>query len=98
MAMSKLVFTELRPCVVRKTVRSNDYANALFHIWVQESDVVAPSPMIGGHPGGTVNTVLGLVEFEDGSVKKVYPGDIVFIDSEGKFKEYDFSRKGEEKC
>ena len=76
---------KLRPCVIDGT------KCALFHGWSQDSSVIPPSPMIGGHPGGTVSGVLGIVELKDGSVCKVNPTSIVFTDD--KFEEYDWETK-----
>lgn len=81
--MASLSMTiETRPCYVRDQ-------KAMFHCWSQESYVVGPSPLVGGHNGGTVNKVLGVVEFEDGSVHQVYPSDIRFADG-GSFEQYAF--------
>lgn len=52
-----------------------------FHTWEQYSKPIEASPMIGGHPGGVVSYVLGIVEFEDG-VKRVDPNEIKFCDEE----------------
>lgn len=65
-----------RPCEA-------DGKPAIFHRWVNESWVVQPSPMIGGHPGGTVRCTFALVEYEDGTVRKVEPENIKFTDREG---------------
>lgn len=40
-----------------------------------------PSPMIGGHQGGTIQGVFGIVELEDGTIKRVYPYEIRFMDN-----------------
>lgn len=40
--------------------------------------------MIGGHPGGTVSQVYAIVEFADGTVKRVQPYDVQFIDEDKK--------------
>lgn len=40
--------------------------------------------------------VKGLIELEDGTVHRLDLRDIEFLDSNGKFKEYDFRKKGEE--
>ena len=50
-----------------------------FHTWEQYNDVIPPSPLKGGHPGGTVSEVFAIVEFEDG-VERVCPHKIKFID------------------
>ena len=51
-----------------------------FHIWEQTSSVVEPSLMVGGHPGGTVAQVYALVEFSDGSIRRVQPYEVKFVD------------------
>lgn len=78
------VGTKLRPCYV-------DGVKALFHRWGQHSRVVEPSPMVGGAPGGTVSYILGVVEFEDGRVKPVFPEKIRFVDN--MFDEYYWKNK-----
>lgn len=55
-----------------------------FHCWEHRADVVDASPMIGGHPGGQISYILGIVEFSDG-VKRVDPTQIVFTDEENAF-------------
>lgn len=68
-----------------------------FHCWEQFSDVVAPSPMVGGHPGGTVSQIFGLVEFHGEPVKRVQPKDIVFCDEDNSKLHYynDFIKREE---
>ena len=73
--------SEYRPCLV------ND-EKALFHRWEDKSNVVAPSLMIGGAPGGTIRYTVGIVEMEDGQVKQVEPSSIKFLDN--KISEYIF--------
>lgn len=55
-----------------------------FHIWEQTSDVIAPSPMRGGHQGGVVAQMYALVEFADG-VKRVQPYDVKFVDEDNEY-------------
>ena len=43
-----------------------------FHIWEQWSNVVDASHLRGGHPGGQIGQVYGIVEFKDG-VRRVDP-------------------------
>lgn len=52
-----------------------------FHIWEQWSNVVYASPLRGGHPGGQVGQVYGIVEFKDG-VRRVDPVKIKFCDEQ----------------
>ena len=75
---------KIRPCIV-------DEKKALFHCWSQESEIIRPSPLKGGHSGGVVAGTFGIVEFENGDVCKVYPEKITFLDN-GIFKEYVFIR------
>lgn len=70
----------LRPCVLTKYSDGSKY-KALFHGWVHHSDVIPPSNVVGGHKGGQVSDVYGLVELEDGSVEIVSPKSIRFLDS-----------------
>lgn len=73
-----------RPCLIKDK-------KALFHMWFECAKVVPPSPMVGGHSGGIIKDVFGLVEFEDGSVSEVYPYEIKFLDSP--FIDYYFNEK-----
>lgn len=52
-----------------------------FHTWEQYSEPVAPSLLIGGHPGGVIAQVFGIVEFSDG-IQRVQPYKIKFTDEE----------------
>lgn len=72
----------LRPCL------AND-KKALFHGWFQHSKVVPPSPMVGGHTGGQLSTLLGLVEWEDGSVHAVQTWEVKFLDTPGQMGEFE---------
>lgn len=78
MAVGKIeIGFELRPCIVCQQ-------RALFHCWEQRSEVVPSSPMVGGHPGGAVSLILGIIEREDGTIHEAYPEEIRFIDGEVK--------------
>ena len=52
-----------------------------FHTWEQVSSVLDPSPLRGGHPGGTVAQMYAIVEFADG-VKRVQPYEVKFVDEQ----------------
>lgn len=64
-----------------KRLCSVDDKTGYFHCWEHWADVVNPSPMIGGTPGGQISQVFGIVEFVDG-VKRIDPSKIHFIDEE----------------
>lgn len=69
---------KLRPCIV-------DNDEMLFHCWVNVSQIVSPSIMVGGHNGGVISDIFGLVENKEGKVLKVYTKDIRFLDSGNHF-------------
>lgn len=64
-----------------------------FHTWEHYSEPVGPSPMVGGHSGGVVSYVMGIVEFEDG-MRRVDPAVIKFCDEEHEMLSV-FNKKGE---
>lgn len=74
-----------RPCTING--KQKGFCHGIF----QWSEIHRPSLMVGGHNGGVVAYPTALVETEDGHVILVNPIDIRFIDSEGRFKQYDFS-------
>lgn len=78
------VETELRPCMVGNK-------KALFHTWSHISQIVPPSMMVGGHSGGVVADTYGVVEFEDGNVKRCEVSEVQFLD--GKISEYCFGEE-----
>ena len=82
-AMGMEIKRELRPCIV------NEKGKALFHMWEERSEIVTPSVMIGGHTGGVIKDVAGIVELEDGKVIRVNPTSIRFLDN--KMSEYAFA-------
>lgn len=43
-----------------------------FHGVFQYSDVIAPSPMVGGHPGGTIAYPVAVVETKSGGLTMKY--------------------------
>ena len=53
-----------------------------FHMWENYSQPVKASMLIGGSPAGIISFVSGIVEYPDGSIKKVTPTSIVFVDEE----------------
>ena len=74
----------LRPCFVELGGKSE---RCLFHGFANVAQVVPPSPLRGGHQGGTVQDVLAVVETADGKIYKVYTESVTFADSEKNFKE-----------
>lgn len=86
--MARLMLeTKFRPCYVFLG-KSRSKQKALFHCWVEDRRVIPPSPLVGGHTGGTIAATFGLVETEDGSVHEAYPSNIQFVDK--KIEEYAF--------
>lgn len=86
MDLEMIVKQERRLCTVKGET-------GYFHIWEQQSKLIPPSPMVGGHSGGTVSYILGIVEFKDG-VRRVDPTEIKFCDEENEMLDV-FNRKGE---
>lgn len=50
-----------------------------FHCWSNKSEVIPPSPTIGGRSGGVISYTVGIVELDSGEVIEVYPTQIKFI-------------------
>lgn len=69
----------LRPCLIDP---EGNQTKAWFHRWTERSEIIPPSPMIGGHSGGVLKYALALVEFEDGHVREVAPERVKFTDTE----------------
>lgn len=78
---------ERRPCYAKEYVfnkkkcryePNGEEVKALFHCWVCEAGVVAPSALIGGHSGGTIVKTMALIELSEGTMMKVDPDDIRF--------------------
>lgn len=87
-----LVEHKLRPCYIdRSSKKKVQKEKALFHGWSRISNVVEPSLMIGGAPGGTISYTTGIVEFEDGHVEEVFPETITFV--VGIFSEYSWGEE-----
>lgn len=87
--------SQYRPCLVKRDCdkggkERKEVVKALFHCWVYKFEVVPPSPMLGGHSGGVVSGVLGLVENEDGTIDQIYPSRIKFLDTQGLMSEICF--------
>lgn len=72
--LSMEIRKELRLCEV-------DGELGYFHCWEHYSTVIDVSPMIGGHPGGVISYVRGVVEFKDG-VRRVTAESIKFCDEQ----------------
>ena len=82
-----------RPCVIKET---NGKQKCLFHRWSQESWIVPPSLLKGGHTGGTVSTIMAVMEFEDGSVRLIKPNAFKFCDSNGGFLDFSWEKEDEQ--
>lgn len=71
------VRAERRPCRV-------DGEKGMFHRWIDRAQIAPPSMMVGGHGGGQLWEVFGLIELENGHVIEAKPSHIVFADTEVK--------------
>ena len=77
----KIKSAEYRPCLVGCT-------KALFHRWIDADTAIIERCGRGSSTKmSTIRTFYGLVEYEDGTIHKVNPEQIVFMDSNLKFKE-----------
>lgn len=73
--MAKMVMTieyETRLCEVNGEI-------GFFHTWEHWAHVVDASLLRGGHPGGQISKIYGIVEFANG-VRRVEPSIIKFCD------------------
>lgn len=92
---------ERRPCMVSRRSRSGEILErqrALFHQLVTVREIVPPSPVRGGHQGGQVQDVFAVVEFDDGTLNKVDPERVQFLDSAAVFGEYVWPDEEGAKC
>ena len=78
----KFLSAEYRPCIIKGR-------KALFHRWAVKARVISPGCSFGGHPGGRLWALVGIVEDEDGAVHECYPYEIRFCDD--RLKEYAFN-------
>jgi hypothetical protein len=65
----------LRPCIVGGKM-------AVFHRWADKAHVIPPGRTVGSHSGGQMRFLVGIVEYEDGTVCECYPYEIKFTDKE----------------
>ncbi|MBR5865701.1 MAG: hypothetical protein IKY89_05460 [Alistipes sp.] len=74
---------DLRPCYIVKTTRSGriQREKGIFHCWEHIGQVIEPSPLKGGHPGGQIAFTRALVETIDGCMRSVAPSSIEFRDT-----------------
>lgn len=71
----------LRPCKIGER-------DAIFHGWFPIAKPIPPSNLRGGHPGGQLSQVIGLVEWNNGTVHTAYPHEIRFLDTEKQMEEF----------
>lgn len=85
MAENKL---QTRPCI------AHPGRKALFHRFVNVAEVVAPSIMTGGHPGGQLQNTYALLEFENGCLSMEPINSIIMLDSAEYFAAHDWEALG----
>lgn len=78
-----LTETEYRPCYVSEYSRKKGATKkkALFHKWSYDQEPVAPGYVVGSHPGGQRSLTVGIVELEDGTMRRCHVEDIQFLDT-----------------
>lgn len=86
--MISLFNNELRPCVF-----GPNNTKGLCHGVFQQSDIYAPSLMVGGHQGGVIAEPVAVIEIEGGQTMLVNINSVRFLDN--KFKEYCFNTEGD---
>lgn len=67
--------TENRKCIFKKEVYT-------FHGFYQESNVIPPSPLVGGHSGGVIAYPVAIIEDKKGNVMEVEAIKIQFVEDE----------------
>lgn len=67
---------EYRPCFVK---RKGGDRKALFHRWADTAQI--RDALMAGMTSGQLREVFAVVEYEDGTVEKCYPDQIVFCDN-----------------
>lgn len=80
-----------RPCIARQ---DGTPKKALFHRFTNVAEVVAPSIMTGGHPGGQLANTYALLEFEDGRLSMEPVNRIIMLDSAKYFAAHDWETLG----
>lgn len=65
--------TENRKCLFKKEVYT-------FHGFYQESNVIPPSPLVGGHGGGVIAYPVAIIEDTKGNVTEAAAISIKFIE------------------
>lgn len=68
-------------------------SEGLFHCW--SSEQWPATPLLRNESGGQMQTIYGIVEMKDGSINKVSPEEMQFLDN--KVSEYPFPDKKEDK-
>lgn len=82
---------EYRPCYVNGR-------RALFHRWVNTANPALPKGVSPDDERAKFfqhRSTTGLVEYSDGTVERVWPQDIRFVDSAARFREYDWETDGQ---
>ena len=67
--------TENRKCIFKKEVYT-------FHGFYQESNVIPPSPLVGGHSGGVIAYPVAIIEDKKGKLMEVEATYIQFVEEE----------------
>lgn len=72
--------------IKNETVTEHEEHKALFHRWGEIHWTVGESIMVGGRAGGQMSEIVGIVEYEDGSMHSCAVDQITFTDGKVKKK------------
>ena len=68
--------------IVTEITKKPEKRKGYFHIWASKQWTVGDSPFAGGYSKGQMSQVVGIVEYEDGTVHEHLPSEIRFTDRE----------------
>ena len=97
--MTPLFQPERRICMVKYyDGEKMKERRAFFHLFTTRADVIPPSQYKGGSKGGPFSKPLAIVEYEDGTVDRVPPTYVRFLDTAGLMEQYSWSEDTERGC
>lgn len=65
---------------ITRIIHEAEEHKGFFHRWHEKFWTIGASPLIGGFSDGQMSQMVGIVEYEDGSVHEHLPSEIHFTD------------------